>query len=182
MTRSADRTARREPRARADRAPSVRRVMEVCCGVRPEDRRAGARRTGASERPELPSVLELFAELEAAVFHFASVAPPDRRELVLGERDASPARHVLQQRHSTLVGAATHQAKPRAPRAFAATSRGRASRSTRPEPREVPTQPDQAHVRGCARMREDPLLLACLLSKHHENSLGYRAGIRLRNP
>lgn len=28
---------------------------------------------------------------------------------------------------------------------------------------------------GCAKMREDPLLLACLSSKDHENSLGYHA-------
>jgi hypothetical protein len=34
---------------------------------------------GAAGLPEVPSVVELFAELEAAAFHFAEVVPPPRR-------------------------------------------------------------------------------------------------------
>jgi hypothetical protein len=78
-----------------------------------------------------------------------------------------------QRRLPALAAAATSPRVPVSPEVPAAASRDRGSRATPPAHQEVRGQSNPARVRACAKVREDPLLLGCLSSKHLENSLGY---------
>jgi len=80
MTRGADRTAaRREARKRRAELRLFAASWRYAAAFDPRTRAPVLASPGAAELPEVPSVVELFAELEAAAFHFAEVVPPLRR-------------------------------------------------------------------------------------------------------
>lgn len=89
MTRTADRTAaRREGRRRRAELRLFRASWRYAAAI---DRRTGApllASTSAVERPEVPGVVELLTELEAAALHFAEVVPPPRPRRRRAKRSA----------------------------------------------------------------------------------------------
>jgi hypothetical protein len=81
MTRTTDRkAARREARTRRAELRLFAAAWRYTAAFDLRTRAPVLASPGAAEQPEVPSVVELFAELEAAVFHFAEVVPrPQRR-------------------------------------------------------------------------------------------------------
>ena len=80
MTRVADRTvARREARTRRAELRLFAASWRYASAFDPRTRAPVLASPDAAEHAEFPSVVELLAELEAAVFHFADVVPGPRR-------------------------------------------------------------------------------------------------------
>ena len=79
MTRTADRTAaRREGRRRRAELRLFRASWRYAAALDRDTRAPLLASPGAAERPEVPSVVELLAELEAAALHLAEVVPEPR--------------------------------------------------------------------------------------------------------
>jgi hypothetical protein len=79
MTRTADRTAaRREGRRRRAELRLFRACWRYHAALDRDTRAPLLASPGAAERPEVPSIVELLAELEAAALHFAEVVPAPR--------------------------------------------------------------------------------------------------------
>jgi len=80
MTRIADRTAaKREARKRRAELRLFAAARRYAAAF---DHQTGApvlASPDAAERPEVPGVVELFTELEAAVLYFAEMVPPPQR-------------------------------------------------------------------------------------------------------
>jgi len=92
MTRAQDRTAaRREGRKRRAELRLFDACWRYAAGFDRNTRAPLLASAAAAERPEVPSVVELLAGLEAAALHFAGAVPRPRwRRRRRGPRAASP--------------------------------------------------------------------------------------------
>ncbi len=159
MTRAADRTAaRREARTRRAERRLFAASWRYAAAFDPQTRAPVLASPDAAELPEVPNMVELFAELEAAVFHFAEVVPvptPRRRRRRRRSQPtgiATAARHSRTRRSPTVarVGASSTAATSTNSRTQAMTPR---PRPQQPQSRKPPARPAGNRAKNYAKAR-----------------------------